>query len=334
MGPVGYGSGVSAPLLDLVIVSYATQALLLALLDDLAQAKEQLALRVVVVDNASPDGSAEAIAQAHPWVRLVANLHNLGFAKAVNQGLAMCDAPQVLLLNPDARVGLEALRALMAYQKANPQVGVVGPQLLGEDGKAQVAALRDLLPFDLYAELARFPRGFQPHAKRAWRRIVPVQGPEPLVVDAVMGAALLISRACLNAVPRFDERFFLYAEELDYCRQVRAAGFEVHHLPAVSVHHRGSASADQMPTRTTAWRYASSLAYLRKHGGWPAWWAGRLALAAAGAQNRLMAKLLRQRGSLPAAEVKALSQGAWLMWRSAWHHPLPPDLAPPVGPQA
>lgn len=321
----------SAPLLDLVIVSYATRALLLPLVADLAHMRQALPLRVVVVDNASPDGSAEALAQAHPWVHLIANGENLGFARAVNQGLAWAEAPHVLLLNPDARVDLPALLALLAHQEAHPKAGVVGPRLVDSGGQAQPAALRDLWPWDLYAELARFPKAFQPHAKRAWRRIVPVAGEAPLRVDAVMGAAMLLSRACLAAVPRFDERFFLYAEELDYCRRAREAGFEVHHLPAVAVHHVGGAAADTMPSRTTAWRFASTLAYLRKHGGWWAEAQGRLALLAAGWQNRAMAGLLAWRGSLSAQELAALREGARLMRLAGGRKRLPPELAPPMG---
>lgn len=321
----------SPPGLDLILVSHATRELLLGLLAEWAPRRDRFPGRVIVVDNASPDGSAAAVAEAHPWVELVANAENLGFAAAVNQGLARSQAAQVLVLNPDARVGEEALAAMAAHLAAHPEVGLVGPSLWGPEGARQPGALRDLWPWDLYAELARFPRGFQPHARRAWRRIVAVEGEAPLAVEAVMGAAMLISRACLDLVPRFDEAFFLYAEELDYCRRVRAAGLAVHHLPACRVQHVGGASASQWPSKTTAWRYASSLAYLRKHGGPWAAWQGRLALGMAGVQNALMARLLAWGQRLPPAELAALAEGARLMRVAAWCPRLPPGLAPPRG---
>lgn len=260
-----------APLLTTVIVSYNTRHLLDECLAALHAAEGELAggARTVVVDNASRDGSADHLAEHHPDVTLVRLPQNVGFGRANNAALSHVDSPYVLLLNTDAFMSPGSLRAAIGHMAAHPECGVVGAHLLNRDGSSQPSARNFPTPwnvFVLYAGLGRwFPRtpGIDPAHWDADR---------PAACDWVPGCFFLIRKAVIDQVGLFDPLFFLYAEEVDLCRRVKQAGWEVHYEPGARVVHLGGESAKSdgalgIHSQLDALAIESSLLYFRKHHG-------------------------------------------------------------------
>jgi len=283
-----------APRLAVVVVSFEAGEALLAALASL-RAHASIPLRVVVVDNASTDGSVEAVRRSHPAALVIANPENVGFARACNQGWRASEAPHVLFLNPDAEVGPGALEALVRVLEERPDVGAVGPRTRSPDGTIQVSTGPDLTLASEWAQ-RRLVRGV---ARRDPRAVAEAEARharehEP---DWVSGACLLVRRAALEAVGGFDERFFLYEEDADLCRRLRLAGWRVVFTPAAEVRHRLGHSMAKAPRRARLEYERSHLLYYRRHNGALARGALRLLLAARGAAAWLRGRLAGDAGS-------------------------------------
>lgn len=262
-----------------VVVSYNTRDDLLRCLRSLEAAT--LPLELLVVDNASSDGSAEAARREFPHAVVVANAENRGFAAACNQGWRASSAPYVLFLNSDAEVSPGAVEALAGFLDARPDVGIVGPRTVGEDGRIQVSTGEDLTPVAEWRQrrLVRGVRaGHGPAVREAEARHA--REHEPFWVSA---SCLLARRPALDAVAGFDEAFFLYEEDVDLCARVRAAGWRVAFTPAATIRHRLGQSMAKAADRSRLEYHRSHLLYYRKHHGAFLIAALRLALAARGA---------------------------------------------------
>jgi len=250
--------------LGIVIVHYNTPKLLRACLGQLESDPPRLPCDVVVVDNASAADPVRELACAFPRVRFLRNDANLGFARASNQGLRATAAPYCLLLNPDALAAGPALDHLVEVLETTPRAGAVAPRLAGTDGRLQLSCRRFPKLRVLLARATRLdcllPRLADAYLMRDWDHA------QERVVDWAMGACLLLRRAALDQVGLLDEGFFMYYEDLDLCRRLGQAGWEVRYTPAVTVvhaHQRGSARL--LPNRL-AWIHLRSLARLvRKH---------------------------------------------------------------------
>jgi GT2 family glycosyltransferase len=315
--------------LSILIVNWNTRQLLLDCLQSLADARLAVSSEVIVVDNASADGSADAVAAAFPGVRLVRNSRNVGFAAANNQAYRESSGRHVLLLNSDTLVPAGSLERLVAHLDAHPRVGIVGPQLVYGDGSYQISALRFSRPWDVFYEYARFPRQLQPAAQKAPRRLIPLDPVEATPVEYVMGAALLIRRAVVEAIGLMDEGYFMYAEEVDWCFRAHKAGWEVHYLPTALVTHLGGKSTEQVPDRMLAARFASTFRFMRLHYGAGAVIGSRILLAWAAIQNTLLGLLWRLLGRESAAGFAAERRRNGVVWRTAWVGGVPKGLEPP-----
>lgn len=281
----------SAPDLSILIVNWNTRDDLLACLGSLRAAAIARAHEIVVVDNASDDGSAEAVLTGFPAVRLIQAGRNLGFAGGNNLALHEAQGAYLLLLNPDTLVAPGQLEAMVTYLDAHPAVGIVGPRLLYGDGSFQLSATPFVEPADVYFELARFPRALQPRAQRAPRRLYDFSAPEPLPVDTVMGAALLIRRAVVDRIGVLDEGYFMYGEEMDWCWRAKQAGFDVCWLPGPVVTHLGGRAAARVPYQMLAHRFASTFRFIQRRQGRGAALQARLGLALAALQNAALTTL-------------------------------------------
>jgi N-acetylglucosaminyl-diphospho-decaprenol L-rhamnosyltransferase len=246
-----------------LVVSYETRDTLVEGLAALAG--EAGAAEIVVVDNASRDGSAEAVRSRFPQVRLIANGANVGFGAACNQGVRESRAPLLLFLNPDAALAPGGIAALAALLESRPGVGVVGPRTRSADGAIQVSTGPDL---SLLSERRqrRLVRGV------ARRDPVLLAEAEALhaferEVDWVSGACLMIRRQAFEAVSGFDERFFLYEEDADLCLRVRRAGWQVLFTPTVEARHALGRSMARNPGRARLEYDRSHRLYYRKHRG-------------------------------------------------------------------
>jgi N-acetylglucosaminyl-diphospho-decaprenol L-rhamnosyltransferase len=251
-----------APSVAVVIVSFNARDALVRCLDSLERSVG-VPLEVVVVDNASSDGSDDAARDRGRLVRLVANPTNAGFARACNQGMRASHAPRVLFLNPDAEVTAGAVEALAARLDSGRDVGAVGPLTRHEDGTVQVSTGPDLTLVGEWWQrrLVRGVRGRDPRAVQEAEE----RHAREREVDWVSGACLMARREALEAIGGFDEDFFLFEEDADLCRRLRAAGWRVVFTPAAEVRHRLGQSMARAPAMARLAYDESHLLYYRKH---------------------------------------------------------------------
>ncbi len=229
---------------------------------------------VIVVDNASADGSAAMVAAEFPWVRLVANTENRGFTGGSNQGIGMSRGRYLLLLNPDTEVMGDALARMVACMEEHGEIGALGPQLCSGDGSLQSSRRRFPTLATAFFESTPLEWHWPGNPWASRYRMEDVPGPPAgtnrcpaQMVDWVVGAALLVRRAALESVGGFDEGYFMYSEELDWCRRARAAGWAVAYFPgAVVLHHEGK-SSEQNPAARHIRFHTSRVRYFRKHRG-------------------------------------------------------------------
>jgi GT2 family glycosyltransferase len=253
----------SSPDVSVVIVSYNTKAMLDACLRSVA-ASDGVALEVWVVDNASPDGSAAHVASAFPDVRLIRNRENRGFAAANNLAIAEARGRNVLLLNPDTLIQPGTIAMLAGFLDAQPQVGIVGPRVLNHDGSLQSCGqwyptLRDeILLSRNVRRLGRVLLGEPP---------APPSATKETRVDWVDGCCLMIRRDALESIGPLDEQYFLYAEELDWCRTAKARGWQIATCPAAEMVHLQGQSSGQVKAGALAALIEARLRYYRKHDG-------------------------------------------------------------------
>ena len=196
----------------------------------------------LVVDNGSIDGSSAAVDGFAANMRLASNSANVGFARGVNQGLAATTAPYILIMNPDCRLMAGAIGTLRSVLDAHPQCAIAGPRILNPDGSVQGSARGDPdMLTGLFGRRAVLRKIVPSHP--AARRNVVVDdairsGQESVAVDWLSGACMLARRDALETVKGFDERFFLYWEDADVCRRLRARGYHVRYVPGATAIHR------------------------------------------------------------------------------------------------
>jgi GT2 family glycosyltransferase len=221
---------------------------------------------VIVVDNASADNSASNLRENFPWMRLIENARNVGFAPANNQAFQHSAGRYVLLLNSDTIVHAGALEALLEFMDKHPRCGAGGAKLLNADGSLQPSCHPMLTPWREFWRLS--------FLDRIWRRATydmqrwNDSGPRP--VEAIKGACLIVRRDALAAgEPLLDERYFMYTEEVDLCYRLAQAGWALYWIPLAHVTHLGEASSRQAYNAMYVQLYRSKVQFYRKFGGEP-----------------------------------------------------------------
>jgi GT2 family glycosyltransferase len=249
--------------LSIVIVSWNVREDLLKCLGMIYEHRPACTFDVWVVDNASHDGSLEAVKQAFPEVVLIENSENVGFAAANNQAIARSRGRFVLMLNPDTLPQPGALDALVDFLQAHPQAGAAGSRLLNPDGSPQDSCF----PFPTLARefwrlfhLDRF-RAYGVYDMRAWD----TERPRP--VEVLQGTSLLLRREALDETGLLDEGYFVYTEEVDLCYRLHQAGWELHWVPRSRVVHFGGQSTRQANRAMFVSLYRTKTQYFRKHHG-------------------------------------------------------------------
>ena len=259
--------------LSIVIVNWNVRDLLRRCLHSILADLQTCRFEIIVVDNASTDGSVEMVHQEFPQVRLIASEVNLGYTGGNNRGIAASQGRYILLLNPDTEVVGDALPTMVAYMDAHPDVGALGPQLLNPDGSVQSSRRRFPTLGTALVESTVIQQWWPDN--RILRRYYVQDRPDDAIseVDWVTGACILLRRQAVEQVGPLDDAFFMYSEELDWCRRARDAGWKVVYLPTARViHHEGKSSEQVMPLRHIRFQ-RSKIHYFRKHHGR---WAGTL----------------------------------------------------------
>ncbi|MFN0074342.1 MAG: glycosyltransferase family 2 protein [Chloroflexota bacterium] len=247
-----------------IVVSFNTAPLLeRAILSLQRSASLVQGVEIIVVDNASDDGSAQMVRNRFPGVRLVQLTRNVGFAAGTNVGLRMARAEQLLLFNPDAELIHNALPTLSSFLVERPWLAAVGPRLIYPDGSQQDSAFR--FPSLGQIFLDYFPIHRRLLQSRLNGRYATTDAPLP--IDHPLGACMLISRAALEDVGLLDEGFFMYCEEVDWCMRARLRGWEIYHHPGAVVVHHGGKSTEQRGGAMYQQLHASRARFYEKHYG-------------------------------------------------------------------
>jgi len=250
-----------------VIVNWNSGAQLRECLQSFAAvADDDVAARVTVIDNASTDGSSEGLEASMP-LAVVRNADNRGFGAACNQGAAGSEADFLLFLNPDTRLMpgsfAEPVRYLRAHE--NERVGIVGIQLVDADGRVARNTARAPTAWSMVGNSVGFdrlaPRLFPPHFVTEWAH------DQTRTVDQVMGAFFLVRRSLFEVLGGFDERFFVYYEDLDFSVRARAQGWRSVYLSTAQAFHRGQGTTEGATARRTFYFCRSRILYARKHFG-------------------------------------------------------------------
>ncbi len=298
------------PTLDVstVIVSYNTFEMTRMAVATALAAAASLAHEVIVVDNASPDGSAARLAEAFAGdarVRIVAREDNAGFSAANNVGAALARGRVLYFLNPDTVSHGDSVAALVRFLDAHPEAGAVGPRVLNADGTNQAS----VAGFDTLWTLLRhyFPLGGHPSARSLPTATAPV--------DVVIGCALAIPRAAFDRVGGWDERYFMYAEEFELCWALRDAGYTSYYVRDAEITHLGGQSGMDRYAEQQVLNAQSATAFLRRH--YPAYvlWANRAGGAAGFAvRDAAFSALVRLRPA-HAADYRRRADAARALWK-------------------
>jgi N-acetylglucosaminyl-diphospho-decaprenol L-rhamnosyltransferase len=250
--------------LSIIIVNWNTRDFLLKCVQSVFESTDNLLYEVIVVDNASSDGSQAMIRGRFPQVRMIENVENVGFVRANNQAMSTCRGRYVLLLNSDAEATHGSLSELVYFMDRHPAAAVVGPRLVNPD-------------FSFQASHTPFPNLTQEFLKLSsiGRRLVrptyPSFGPQiekgPQMTDYVEGACLLVRRDAMDRVGKLDERIFMYTEEVDWCYRFVQAGWQVWYIPHAEVIHHGGQSTKMRPGTMEAQLYRSRVYFFKKHYG-------------------------------------------------------------------
>ena len=304
------------PDLSIVIVSYNTRQLLKECLDSVhaSLAESTLTSEVVVVDNASHDGSAAMVQKHFPQVRLIANRGNRGFAAANNQALRALgygtgDTPHplppeyVMLLNPDTIVGESVLTTLARFMDENPWAGACGARLIHSDGRFQHSAFAFPTLFQVFLDF--FPLNYRLTDSRLNgrypRRLY--QAGEPFPIDHPLGATLMVRQEVIEQVGLLDEQFFIYCEEIDWCLRIKAAGWSIWCVPEAEIVHHVAQSTGQFRDEMFVALWKSRYQLFEKHySRLFQWMARRIVRLGLWAEVR-RARAAAQRGEITESEL-------------------------------
>jgi GT2 family glycosyltransferase len=250
--------------LSIIVVNWNTRKLLKRCLECIYRTVENLSFEVLVVDNASGDGSSKMVRENFSWVKLIENAENVGFARANNQAIRLSNGRYVLLLNSDTEVQPGALRAMVEFLDSRPEAGAAGSRLLNPDGTLQPSChpmptlFREfwrLFHLDRLLRLASYGMG-------SWDLRSPRE------VDTVQGACLMLRREVLDVVGLLGEEYFMYSEETDLCFRLRQAGWSIYWVPEARVIHYGAQSTQQASAKMFFHLYHSKYLFFKNTGGW------------------------------------------------------------------
>jgi len=264
-------------ILSIVIVNWNTGKLLSDCLEsiyaNLPFSADQV--ETIIVDNASVDGSAQAAEACCPQVQVIYNTVNPGFGAANNQGLQQAKGRYALILNPDTLILPGALKAMLEFLEANPQVGAVGPRLHNPDRSLQYSCSPEP------TVKTEFQRLFHLGGMRAdgYEHMETWDCETPHKVDVLLGACIMARMDALQALKGFEEAYFMYSEEVDLCRRLRTAGWNLYWVPQAEIVHYGGQSTRLAPTEMFLQLYRSKILYFRRYSGRITVWAYKIVLA-------------------------------------------------------
>ncbi|KPQ15424.1 MAG: family 2 glycosyltransferase [Rhodobacteraceae bacterium HLUCCO18] len=314
--------------LSVVIVNWNTIDLLRDCLRSVLAGLGGLEAEILVVDNASADGSPDMVREEFPTVRLIETGRNLGFAGGNNVALRIARGRHIMLLNTDTLVHGDVLPEAVAWLDSHPSVGVMGPRVLNADGSIQPSSSA----FPSLRHLAMQTLGLTRVARLDGYRMTGWDRATERRVDVISGAAMFVRRAAMEEVGLLDEAFFFYGEETDWCHRFARAGWELVFAPIPEITHYGKGTASKLDHRRDVLMTEGTTRLHRKHGGLAAAIACFTILAAHNASRAVLWSAVSLLGR-PGARARArhfLAVVADLpkAWPKAWPTALPQEARP------
>lgn len=251
--------------LSICIVNWNTCDLLEACLRSIERYPPPEPFEVIVVDNASTDGSAERVRAMFPKVILIANTENRGYAGANNQAIQRAQGEFILLLNPDTEVHPQTFARALAFLRQNPQVGAIGAKQIFPDGRIQSSLRAFPTPLYLMFEVLGFAKLFPRHPLFSAYRYGWFDYERPIEVDQPMGTFLMVRRAVVEQVGLMDEAFPLFFNDVDWCYRIRQAGWKIMYVPDVVITHHGGASTSQVRLEAIQESHRALERFYQKH---------------------------------------------------------------------
>jgi len=257
-------------ILDIIIVNYRSTEYLKNCLQTIYDCIHNIPVHIYIQDNASSDG-LKNIKTLFPDTRITVNSHNLGFARAINQALKMCTAPYIMLLNPDTIVKEGFFETILNYIQGHPDVGVVAPRIENGDGTLQGSARSFPTPLTGFFGRTSLLTKWFPNNWITRKTILSHKnsGKKPICVDWVSGACMVLRRSAIEEVGMLDERFFLYWEDVDWCRRMWAKGWKVLYHPEPCIVHHVCGSSNKRPVQSIYEFHKSCYLYFTKYPEWP-----------------------------------------------------------------
>lgn len=253
------------PEISAILISYNGMKFLPECLATLIADLESLPYELIIVDNGSTDSSVEFFKSNFPDAQLIANNENLGFAKAVNQGIKAANGKYLYILNQDLRFRGGTTRALLDRLKSDKLIGLIGPKFVGFDGVTQASARSFPSYRHVFYRVMLLDRLFPRHRDLGRWRIGWFDHETEREVDQPMGAVMLIPRAVVNKIGLMDEKFWLLFNDVDYCRRIKMAGYKLLYYPRAIVEHYVGGSTSRIPYRLKIISHWSLFRYLAKY---------------------------------------------------------------------
>ena len=254
--------------LSIVIVSYNVRDFLHQAIRSLDKARSGLKSEIIVVDNASADGSVEMLRSRFPKVRVISNEKNLGFARANNLGLKRARGEFCLLINPDTVVQEDTLRVMLKFFKGNPEAGLAGCKILNPDGTFQLACRRSFpTPWVAFTKLFGLA-ALMPKSRLFGKyNLTYLETDKTYEVDSVSGSFMMVRRKVYQQVGGLDEEFFMYGEDLDWCFRIQHSGWKIFYVPSTSIIHYKGESTRRSSLNEIRTFYEAMHLFVEKHHG-------------------------------------------------------------------
>lgn len=251
---------------SIIIVNFNTRQLTLDCLQSVYASSTSYSYEVIVVDNASYDGSVEAIRKAYPQIRLIANNDNTGFAVANNQGMKIAKGRYILLLNSDTVVQLDTLQTMIGFMDRHPEMGASGCKVILPDGSLDKACKRGFpTPSASFYYAFGISRLFPDRPKFNQYQLEHLSPDDEYPVDCLVGAFMLVRRETIDQVGGLDETFFMYGEDIDWCYRIKEAGWGIFYYPRTYIVHYKGGSARRKPLKITYEFHRAMWVFHRKH---------------------------------------------------------------------
>lgn len=251
---------------SVIIVNYNVKEFVQNLLHSLKKASKSLTTEIIIIDNASDDGSVELIREEFHEVNLVASKTNLGFGKANNLGFQMASGKYLFILNPDTLVQEDTLEKLVAFFERTPDAGIIGCKILNPDGTLQLNCRRGFpSPWTSFCKVSGLSSIFPKSRLFARYNLTYLNEDETSEVDALSGSCMLLRKDVYEKIGGFDEQFFMYGEDLDLCFRVQKAGYKVFYVPDTKIIHYKGESTKRSSLDETKVFYGAMSIFVKKH---------------------------------------------------------------------